>query len=675
MGLRTPLDLALYYPRDWEDRRVRFSIREAPMGEKTALHGRIRSIDFSITKSRLGIALAELEDTTGRIYAVWFKKLNPRYDVFASLRRNLQIGKSLYVYGPVEWGPEGRQIRVEDMSLPRDEESLSEDDQFHFERIVPLYTVPEDLSERLLRTLIGKVLAQSAFTARDLIPSTIRRQHHWKDRSWAIAQLHFPKTLVEKEEARELLAFEEFLVLETALARLRQSVKKRTKDQRYVLRRHLLTPFRQQLGFEFTDSQKRVIREIFEDLMKPEPMNRLLQGDVGSGKTVIALSAILLAVENGGQAALMAPTEILAEQHALSFTRFLKGLPVRIATLSGRQTATQKKKVLDDIAAGRIHIVIGTNAIIQKQVRFQRLMLAIIDEQHRFGVEHRSLLREKGQTPDILVMTATPIPRTLAMTLYGDLDVSTLDGLPPGRSPLSTFHVPEEQAYRKIREAVSAGRQAFVVYPLVSESDKVALKAAVQEATQLKKTIFKDLRVGVLHGQLAPRQKEAIMAEFRRGGIDVLVATSIIEVGIDVPNATVMVIQHAERYGLSTLHQLRGRVGRGPFPSVCLLVADVRSDDARRRIQIMTQTADGFVLSEEDLAIRGPGEILGAMQHGIPAFRLGHLLRDARLIQEARHAAELILQDDPSLKKPDNSPLQQAVQQQYGAKWSLGTIG
>jgi ATP-dependent DNA helicase RecG len=670
MGLREVLDLAGYFPRGWEDRRVRFTIRDAPMGEKTVLRGVIRSVDFSMTRSNLGIATVVLEDKTGSINAVWFKRLTPRYDVFASLRQHLQTGKFLYVYGPIEWGPAGRQIRAEDMSVTLASDTpLGGDEQFHFERIVPLYTVPETLSERFLRSLIGRVVTSPTFSPPDLIPVTIKGA--WPSRTWAMTRIHFPKTLVEKEQARELLAFEEFLVLETALGRVRRAVQQHPKVHRYTLHRNLLTPFREHLGFEFTLPQKRVIREIFDDMMKPEPMNRLLQGDVGSGKTVIALSAMLLAVENGGQAALMAPTEILAEQHALTFGRFLQGLSVRTALISGRQAPSQKKKILEDIASGRIDLVIGTHALIQKQVRFSQLMLAVIDEQHRFGVEHRGLLREKGRIPDILVMTATPIPRTLALTVYGDLDVSVLEGLPPGRSPITTVHVPEAEAYRRVRQAVSRGQQAYVVYPLVSESDKLELKAAVQEATLLQQTTFKDLRVGVLHGQLAALEKETVMEQFRRGKIDVLIATTIIEVGIDVPNATVMMIQHAERFGLSTLHQLRGRVGRGPNSSQCLLVADVRGDDARKRIQIMTRTTDGFVLSEEDLALRGPGEVLGAMQHGIPVFKLGNLLGDARLIQAARHAAENLLVIDPDLKNPGHAGLKAATQSQYGVPWTL----
>jgi len=371
----------------------------------------------------------------------------------------------------------------------------------------------------------------------------------------------------------------------------------------------------------------------------------------------------------------MAPTEILAEQHALTISRFLKGLPVHCAILTGSQASAQRRHCLKEIAEGRLHLVIGTHALVQQPVQFANLQLAVIDEQHRFGVEHRRLLRNKGSCPDILVMTATPIPRTLALTLYGDLDVSVIDELPPGRTPVITRHVAEEEAYRQVQDAVRQGRQAYIVYPLVTESDKVELKAVTQEAIALSRSVFKDLRVGVLHGQLSGRDKEKIMEQFRRGDVDVLIATSIIEVGIDVPNATIMVIQHAERFGLSTLHQLRGRVGRGKHASICLLVADTKGDDARRRIDVMTNISDGFRLSEEDLKLRGPGEVMGVQQHGIPAFKLGNLVQDARLIQQARLAAEEILQTDVDLALPEHRKLKQAINSHHGDRPALGLTG
>jgi ATP-dependent DNA helicase RecG len=675
MGILQPADLAAYYPRDWEDRRLRFAIGEAPVGQKAALRGTILSIDFSMTRSQLGIATVTLEHAGATIQAVWFKKTNMRYDVFSSLRRNLQEGKSLFVWGMIEWGPGGRQIRVEDMSVTADAGSRLEGDEvFHFDRIVPAYTVPESLHERLLRALIGRVLsAQPHFE--DPIPPAIRRKWQIRDKRWAIQKIHFPDMLIQKEEARQVLAFEEFLILETALGLVRRRFKQEIKPQRYHLHRTLLTPFREGLGFEFTSAQKRVIREIFADMMEPQPMNRLLQGDVGSGKTLAALSAMLLAVENGGQAVLMAPTEILAEQHALTLSRFLEHLPVKCALLTGRQTAAQRRHCLKEIAEGHIHLVIGTHALVQQPVQFASLQLVVIDEQHRFGVEHRRLLREKGVRPDILVMTATPIPRTLALTLYGDLDVSVIDELPPGRTSINSRQVAEEDAYRQVQDAVRQGRQAYIVYPLVTESDKVELKAVTQEAAALSRTVFKDLRVGVLHGQLPGSEKKKVMEQFRRVDIDVLIATSIIEVGIDVPNATLMVIQHAERFGLSTLHQLRGRVGRSHYASTCLLVADTRSEEARRRIEVMTEISDGFRLSEEDLKLRGPGEVMGVHQHGMPTFKLGNLVHDARLIQRARLAAGDILARDPSLSNVEHRPMKQFIQATYSNRWSTGLTG
>lgn len=675
MGIHEPSDLVAYYPRDWEDRRLRFSIAEAPMGQKVALRGTLRSVDFSMTRSQLGIATATLEQSGATIQAVWFKKTNPRYDVFSSLRNHLQESKSIFVFGTIEWGPGGRQIRVDDMAVTTHAAApLEGDDVFHFDRIVPAYTVPEGMNERLVRGIIGRVLA-AGLHFQDPVPSSIRRKYQMRDQDWALQKIHFPDTLVQKEEARQALAFEEFFVLETALGLVRRQLKQENKPHHYRLLRTILTPFREGLGFEFTSAQKRVIREIFYDMMEPQPMNRLLQGDVGSGKTLAALSAMLLAVENGGQAVLMAPTEILAEQHALTIGRFLKNLPVQCALLIGRQPISQRRHCLKEIAEGRVQIVIGTHALVQKPVQFANLQLAVIDEQHRFGVEHRRRLREKGTHPDILVMTATPIPRTLALTVYGDLDVSIIDELPPGRTPITTRHVPEEEAYKRVKDAVREGRQAYIVFPLVTESDKVELKAVTQEAATLSRSTFNTERVGILHGQLPGNEKEKIMTQFRKGDIDVLIATSIIEVGIDVPNATVMVIEHAERFGLSTLHQLRGRVGRGPYASSCLLVADTRTEDARRRIEVMTTIDDGFRLSEEDLKLRGPGEVMGVMQHGMPAFKLGNLIQDARLIQQARLASDIVLQEDGTLHASTHRALNETIRRDYGTRWRLGLTG
>jgi ATP-dependent DNA helicase RecG len=676
MGLTTPRDLALYFPRDWEDRRRRYSIREAPAGEKTCLRGNITAFEFQVLRRNLGMANVTLSDGTGWIHAVWFKKMNPRYDVFLPLRQKLKEGLNIMVFGLVEMELTGRQMQVEEYAFLRNQDAtLEPEDAWHLDRIVPLYTVTKGLSEKLLRSLIARIIPNEKYRIPTMVTQALEKKYGWGSKPWALDNIHFPKMLLDKEKARNYLAFEEFLLLEVALGTLRKYIKLQPKSHHYLIKKTILTPFRQGLRFEFTAAQKAVIREIFNDMLNPYPMNRLLQGDVGSGKTVVALCAMLLALENGGQAVLMAPTEILAEQHALTIDRWLKPLNIRWAVLTGRQSTGQRKKILNGIESGEIALVVGTHALIQKPVKFHKLTLAVVDEQHRFGVEHRSLLRLKGDHPDVLVMTATPIPRTLALTLYGDMDVSTLNELPPGRMPIATMHVGEEEAYREIHNQAVQGRQGYIVYPLVEESNKIELKAAVQEAEALRRSALKDLRVGLIHGQMKSLEKEAVMRAFRDGEYDVLIATSIIEVGIDVPNATVMVIQHAERFGLSSLHQLRGRVGRGSYPSSCLLVADTRSAEARRRIEIMTQTQDGFRLSEEDLKMRGPGEVLGVMQHGLPPFKIGDLIQDAPLIQQARRAAEEIIQHDPELKASEHKFLKRQIIKDYEGKWSLGLTG
>jgi ATP-dependent DNA helicase RecG len=435
------------------------------------------------------------------------------------------------------------------------------------------------------------------------------------------------------------------------------------------LKKNLLTPFREALGFAFTRAQKRVIREIFADMQGPHPMNRLLQGDVGSGKTVVAASALLLAVENGHQGALMAPTEILAEQHYLTFLKLMRGLGVRVELLTSKLKGRTRARVLGDLAAGRVNLAIGTHALLDEDVRFESLSLVVVDEQHRFGVRQRTVLRLKGRQPDLLVMTATPIPRTLALTLYGDLDVSTLDELPPGRRPVETRHVPERAAFEHLSRQVEAGHQAFVVYPVIEESSRAELKAASLEKERLEREVFPRFRLGLLHGQMAAAQKDEVMEAFARGEFQVLVTTPVVEVGVDVPNATVMVVQHAERFGLASLHQLRGRVGRSHLPSWCFLVGDPATPAAQGRIEVLCRTHDGFEISERDLKLRGPGEMLGVEQHGPLALKVGDLAADLDLIRIAREDGERLLAEDPALVRPEHRALRERLIDQYARRW------
>ncbi|MDE2290958.1 MAG: ATP-dependent DNA helicase RecG, partial [Elusimicrobia bacterium] len=420
---------------------------------------------------------------------------------------------------------------------------------------------------------------------------------------------------------------------------------------------------------ELTRAQRRVINEVIEDMRRPQPMTRLLQGDVGSGKTVVALAGLLLAVENGMQGAFMAPTEILADQHLWTFRKFLANVPVRVELLTSGVPKARRRRVLERAAAGEVDIVVGTHALLEGEVRFKRLGLAVIDEQHRFGVRQRTTLRQKGPAMDLLLMTATPIPRTLALALYGDLDVSTLDEMPPGRLPVSTEHVGEERALEVLRRECARGRQAYVVYPIIEESARLDLKAAVAEFGRLKDGALGGLRVELVHGRMPGAKKVAAMEEYAAGRWDVLVATPVIEVGVDVPNATVMVVQNAERFGLASLHQLRGRIGRGVEPGHCFLVCEPKTDTAKRRIGVLCETSDGFRIGEEDLKLRGPGEALGTAQHGELGLEAADLARDSDLLAAAREDADALLAADPDLAGAGLGPLRRRLVERYQAKW------
>jgi ATP-dependent DNA helicase RecG len=433
------------------------------------------------------------------------------------------------------------------------------------------------------------------------------------------------------------------------------------------------------LPYRLTDAQRRVLGEIKQDMMAPRPMNRLLQGDVGSGKTIVALMAALVAIENDTQVAVVAPTEILAEQHYLQFHPWMEKLGLRVALLSGSTSLAEKKQILAEVADGRIHMVVGTHAVLQEGVEFRNLGLGVIDEQHRFGVRQRGILRKKGRHPDILVMTATPIPRSLALTVYGDLALSVIDQLPPGRTPVRTRIVPvrdRRPAYDIIRSEVAAGRQAYIVYPLVEESEKSDLLAASEGAAYLQETVFPDFRIGLLHGRIKPEEKETVMRAFKEGQLQILVSTTVIEVGIDVPNATVMMVEHAERFGLAQLHQLRGRVGRGTAGGTCLLIRSERcSEEGRRRLEVMAQNQDGFRIAEADLDIRGPGEFLGTRQSGMPDFRVANLLRDGRILEEARQEAFRLVNETDFLHDKRFEPLRRELKARWGSRLELASLG
>jgi ATP-dependent DNA helicase RecG len=523
--------------------------------------------------------------------------------------------------------------------------------------------------------LIKRTLDAYISCLKETLPGTIIRKYNLLPYREAVYSMHFPSSWEKAGSARRRLVFEEFFFWELAMALRKRRVRMREKKRKYELKKTLLTAFKEKLPFNFTSPQKRVIREIFNDLMSPRPMNRLLQGDVGSGKTVVALAAILLVVENDYQAVVMAPTEILAEQHYLTLRRMLEGLEVKLELATGRIREKKKRELYQRIARGESQIIIGTHALIEEGVKFSNLALAVIDEQHKFGVMQRARLMKKGENLDILVMTATPIPRTLALTVYGDLEVSTIDQLPPGRKKVLTLRLSDEEAYQIVIDRVRKGQQAYIVYPIINESDKLELRAAVKMAERLMATVFKEFRVGLLHGQMNSEEKESVMMKFLHKEYDILITTSIIEVGIDVPNACLMVIEHSERFGLATLHQLRGRVGRGTEQSLCILLGQPKTEEAKRRLQIMLKTNDGFRIAEEDLRLRGAGEFFGTEQHGLPDFKIGNIVSDHQELELAREAAFNLVSRDPLLTCPENGVIKQKFKEKFKKRFGLAGVG
>jgi ATP-dependent DNA helicase RecG len=666
-GLETVGDALFFVPIRHEDRTRFTPFRALRVGESVTCSGVIAGVSPPPPGRRRAPLALLLRDESGYATATLFAGRS-------YLGRVLSRGQRLVLHGKVGRYRDKTTIAVQDWELVEG----GEDEHLHAGRLVPVYSTTEGLPQRPLRRLLWHVLEEFGGDVEETLPEAVRARRRLPPLAEAVRGAHFPATEVERAAAMRRLAFDDFLLLQLGLAILRA----RTTRARGISMRPrgvLAARLRERLGFSLTGAQERVWDEIRADMAAPYPMHRLLQGDVGSGKTIVAALAVCTAVEAGYQAAVMAPTEILAEQHYATLSRLLEplGVPVTLLTsgLKGREAAARRAAV----EAGHVGCVIGTHALVQERVRFQRLGLAVVDEQHRFGVHQRARLKGKGERPDVLVMTATPIPRTLALTLYGDLDVSVLDELPPGRKPVLTLARTEDrrpQIYKFLADQVAEGRQVYVVCPLVEESEAVDLKAATDMAARLQREVFPHLTVGLLHGRLSSEAKDAIMQRFKAGAIHVLVATTVIEVGIDVPNASVMLIEHAERFGLSQLHQLRGRVGRGPWKSYCILLTSGRlGEDAARRVEAMVETNDGFRIAEVDLQLRGPGEFFGTRQSGLPEFRAADLLRDTALLEEARRDAQAIVAADPELRDPAHRGLRQALLTRWRGKLDLATVG
>ena len=668
-GVRTVEDLLLTLPYRYEDRARLQPIRDLRSGEVASICGTVLSCGLRTTR-RPGFRIFEMlvQDPSGRVRVAFLNQAFLK-DVFAARQR-------VVLHGRVDRRPTGAlQITNPDYELMSEEQ---DDDGalIHSGRIVPVYEKIGSLTPKSLRRIVHDALQSLPAEVDDLLPAAVRRQLGVPARRQALSDAHFPPsgTMIEalnerRTAAQRRLIIEEFFFFQLGLLLTRRETDVRVKPRRIVVDDRIRQSARAVLPFRLTGDQRRALREIVDDLRRPRPMNRLLQGDVGSGKTIVALLAALVAMENGLQVAFMSPTEILAEQHYASVTRVLSRSRFATALLTGTLPAKTRREIGSRIANGASQLVVGTHALVQGEVQFKTLGLAIIDEQHRFGVLQRATLRAKGLDPDVLVMTATPIPRTLALTAYGDLDTSEIRERLPGRRPVSTLVRSEShraEVYELIRTQLRARRQAFVVYPLVEESEKLDLKAATEMAAELRTRALPDARVGLVHGRIATGERERTMAAFAAGTIDVLVATTVIEVGVDVPNATVMVIEQAERFGLAQLHQLRGRVGRGASQSYCVLVHASRlSDTARARLQALAETTDGFELAERDLELRGPGDFFGTRQSGVPLLRVGDLLRDHGLMEEARRAAVAWLAG-PDASESHLATVRRAWNQRFG---------
>lgn len=651
LEIATVTDLLHYYPRTYSDRRPTNMSKFGAVSQVVFL-GRVARTQYIPAKAIL-IFKAFLEDDNGQtLECTWFKKRTfyaSRFDPVMQLKKDFALGKWFWVVGKREDKESfiSNKITVDEYYSAEDPVAA-----WHVNRLTPMYRLTEGLNNKMFRNAVALALENNLAEEPDILPENLIKKRALLSARQALKAIHFPANTAELSSAERRLIYEEFLLLAAAWG-----IKKRqniiNKKYTYNVTRLLLTPFRDRLGFDFTKSQIKVINEIFASMMSPTPMTRLLQGDVGSGKTIVALSAMLLAVENNYQAALMAPTEILAEQHFMTVTKFLQGQGINVALLTSSTPAKERAKILNALVEGEINILLGTHSLIENNVLFKNLKLIVIDEQHRFGVEQRARLRKKAEHIDMLAMTATPIPRTLALAFYGDLDVSTITELPPGRKKITTLNLPESEAHALVLEELKKGRQAYIVYPLIEESEKLSAKAVKEDFEKLEK-VFSGYNIAMLHGQMKRKDKEKVMAQFSACKVDVLVATPVIEVGIDVKNATVMMINSASRFGLASLHQLRGRVGRGSEESFCLLVPGRETSTSKERLDILCKTQDGFLIGEKDMEIRGPGEILGTRQSGEVELKAGDILKDNEILKKAAEDRDELLSADPMLTRPEH---------------------
>lgn len=642
LGIFTAQDLMMYFPKKHIDYSSRTLIRDLKEGQTTTVFGFIKSVSSFNTRNNLSVTRVVIGDESGRFELSFFNAKGNRY-LLQRMKTQFPQNAGIMVSGVVKMNNYSGQLTMDKptYSIMTGEFKEDANSNLNIARIVPIYTICEDLSIKTLRKAIFNAIELYKNDIKNIVPDFIRERLGIMNKKDAVKQIHFPETMNDLEHARFSLIFEELFLIQLKLIRLRENTAKTTSA--YNLQVHkdgLVQKFIAGLPFELTSGQKQAVNEILQDMNSDVPMQRLLQGDVGSGKTVVATIMLLAAVENGYQGALMAPTEILAQQHYNNLVQWLTPLGLSVGLFLGSHGKKVRQKFETDLKNGQMNIAVGTHALIQENVDFNNLGAIVVDEQHRFGVKQRNILKRKSQNPQMLTMTATPIPRTLALTIHGDLDLTVINELPKGRKPIKTILTgSHRQVWDLIKQEVESGRQAYIVYPLIDESETLSAKAATIEAEKLQQEIFPQFKIGLLHGKLKNDEKEEVMKDFKDGKYDILVSTTVVEVGVDVPNATVMVIENAERFGLSQLHQLRGRVGRSSLQSYCVLITSSRSQETRERLGIMTETNDGFVIAEKDLQLRGPGEFLGTRQSGLPDLIISDIVRDAKILEIARNEA------------------------------------
>ena len=640
LGIKTVEDLFYHYPRGYKDKSIITDISELVPEYQYTIKAIVHSRPVEI-KSRNGLLIVKLTvgDETGKLNIVWF---NNRF-----IKNMIEKGDELYFYGKIKLM--GKDLMMESPEF----EKTSSASSVNLLRIVPEYPLTEGLSHKDIRKAVFTAMEHTEGKLTDIFPEDFRKRYQLAEINFCVNNMHFPETMFNMELAVKRFKFEELFILQSGLIHIKRM--NSSEEQGIAFKTYDERAFANKLPFELTNAQQKVVDEIFKDMEKSKPMNRLVQGDVGSGKTIVALLAMYKCTRDGYQSLMMVPTEILAEQHYLTFKQLLEGTGIRIELLKGSMTAKEKSAVLQRLQNHEADIIIGTHALIQDKVEFAKVGLVITDEQHRFGVRQRTVLSDKGSNPDILVMTATPIPRTLTLIFYGDLDVSIIDELPPGRRKIETYFIDsskKQRFYSFVKKELDQGRQAYFVCPLVEESEKLDLNSATKYRDQLQSEYFKDYNVGLLHGKMKSSEKNQIMEEMRQGIIHILVATTVIEVGVNIPNATIMAIENADRFGLAQLHQLRGRVGRGEHQSYCILVTDSHSKVAVERLKYMTKSENGFDIAEKDLELRGAGEVLGQKQHGLPELKIADILNDTAILKQSRDAVEY-LYDSGKLEDPE----------------------